>query len=309
MKHFTFLALIAAFLFISASSSPLKKVLKKTDFTYIPSGSYTLDDKPISVFAFIMLNHEVTNAEYRSFLLDNYVAKGDTIGFINALPDTSAWSPDTTKRYNEPYKNLYFSHPAYNNYPVVNISKENADNFCVWLTKKMCKDFPETTFNDFRLPTRPEWVMAAKGGLNKSPYPWGGPYTRNTKGCYLANFNSIGEHNLKADENGNPIVVDRDNFKVDISADFTYGPVQTKTFQPNGYELYNMAGNVAEMVSNTGQVMGSEGFEKISNTSIAMGGHWNSYGNDIQVTSSIPFVNANPMVGFRPIMSYSFQKD
>lgn len=306
MKYVTSLAIIAAFLFISANSSPLKKILKKTDFTYIPSGSFTLSDKSISVFAFIMLNHEVTNAEYRSFLLDKYIAKGDTIGLIKALPDTSAWN--TNKGFNEPLKNYYFRHPSYNDYPVVNISKKNAEKYCVWLTKKMRKQNPEYNLNDFRLPSKPEWVYAAKGALKNSPYPWGGPYTRNIKGSYLANFNSIGEQNLKADENGNPIVVDRDDFIANNFDNFNYGPVSAKTYHPNGYQLYNMAGNVAEMVSDSGKVLNSKGIIEIVNSNIAMGGHWNSFGNDIQVTSSIHFEKANPKVGFRPIMSYSYYK-
>ena len=33
-----------------------------------------------------------------------------------------------------------------------------------------------------------EWEFAARGGLQGAMYPWGGPYTKNDRGCFMANF-------------------------------------------------------------------------------------------------------------------------
>jgi formylglycine-generating enzyme required for sulfatase activity len=150
---------------------------------------------------------------------------------INIYPDTLVWVADWTYGYNDNMHDNYFWHPAYDNYPVVGISWKQAMAFCNWRTShrneylRDQKDFQE---NEYRLPTEAEWEYAARGGFELTTYPWGGPYTTNSQGCFLANFK-----------------VSRGN----LTADGGLHTVKVTSFEPNGYGLYNMAGNVAEWTS------------------------------------------------------------
>lgn len=153
-------------------------------------------------------------------------------GQVNVYPDTLVWIRDFTYSFNEPYTDLYFSHPAYDDYPVVGVNWEQAKAFSIWRTKTLndnLRSEGEGEVQSYRLPTEAEWEYAARGGHDLSPYPWGGPYTRNDEGCFLANFKPM-----------------RGNY-VDDGGMIS---MAVGSFAPNEYGLYDMAGNVAEWTAN-----------------------------------------------------------
>ncbi|MDD4529761.1 MAG: SUMF1/EgtB/PvdO family nonheme iron enzyme [Bacteroidales bacterium] len=152
---------------------------------------------------------------------------------INIYPDTLCWMHDYAYSYNDTYTRSYFSHAVYDNYPVVGITYKQAQAFSRWRTFIM-NNFLESQdysrMEDFRLPTEAEWEYAAKGGAPGAPYPWGGPYVRNGKGCFIANYKPM-----------------RGNYDTDGGV----LPVIVAHYAPNDFGLYDMAGNVAEWCEDT----------------------------------------------------------
>ncbi len=152
---------------------------------------------------------------------------------INVYPDTLCWIHDFPYSYNEPLTKSYFWHPTYDNYPVVGVNWSQARAFCVWRTALFngyLEGREQAGINDFRLPTEAEWEWAARGGYEANPFPWGGPYSRNDKGCLLANFKP--NRGNYVDDGGSSTVV-------------------AGHYPANSFGLYDMAGNVAEWTNSS----------------------------------------------------------
>lgn len=152
---------------------------------------------------------------------------------VAIYPDTLVWLADFAYAQNEPMTQGYFSHPAFDNYPVVGVTWRQARAFTVWRTRyyegyAQAHKMPVNSRLPYQLPTEAEFEYAARGGRVGNDYPWGGPYIRNAKGCLLANFKP-----------------GRGNY-IDDGGAFT---VNVKSYFPNDFGLYNMAGNVAEWTS------------------------------------------------------------
>jgi formylglycine-generating enzyme required for sulfatase activity len=147
---------------------------------------------------------------------------------INVYPDTLCWVRDYTYAYHDPMAENYFWHTAYDNYPVVGVTWCQAKAFSVWRTQlyhSWLLANGDLYVNDFRLPSEVEWERAARGDLELSQYPWGGPYIRNANGCFLANFKPMRGRYFE---------------------DGGFHTVKVYSYNPNAFGLYCMAGNVAE---------------------------------------------------------------
>ncbi|WDF69261.1 SUMF1/EgtB/PvdO family nonheme iron enzyme [Sphingobacterium oryzagri] len=143
-------------------------------------------------------------------------------------PDTTVWLNDFSYAQNEPMVEGYFSHPSFDEYPVVGVTWRQAQAFNTWRTRLFNNAASSNKTMErlpYQLPSEAEWEYAARGGKVGMQFPWGGPTARNARGCLMANFKP-----------------GRGNYIDDGNA-YT-APVYS--YFPNDFGLYNMAGNVAE---------------------------------------------------------------
>lgn len=205
----------------------------------------TSDARPIHrvyVDGFWMDKTEVTNKEYAVFVkATGYV----TIAERKPLPEdfpgvplskliagSGVFTPITQKDRLDNYLQWWtyvggadWKHPTgpnsnligKDNYPVVQVAYEDAAAYAKWAGK--------------RLPTEAEWEFAARGGKTGSVYTWGS--ILKPEGIFQANIYQ-GEFPI---ENG------------DTGEDGYVGIAPTAQYRPNGYGLYDMAGNVWEWVN------------------------------------------------------------
>jgi len=215
---------------------------------------------------------------------------------IAVYPDTAVWIKDFNYSYNEPMHNDYFWHSAFDDYPVVGVSWKQAKAFTQWRTlyhnafrkQKGTHDVPA-----YRLPTEAEWEYAARGGLQSATYPWGGPYAKNDRGCFMANFKPL---------------------RGDYAADQALYTVEAKSYEPNDYNLYNMAGNVSEWVNSSYDPAAYEYMSSMNPTvnneadmrKVVRGGSWKDVAYFLQVsTRDYEYSDsARSYIGFRTVQDY-----
>jgi len=203
----------------------------------------TQDSRPIHrvyVDGFWMDRTEVTNAEFAAFVkATGYVTVAERVpraedfpgappenlvagSVVFAPPDHAvpldnhfqwwAYVPGADWRHPEGPQSSIDGKDAY---PAVHIAFDDAQAYAAWAGK--------------RLPTEAEWEFAARGGLSGKPYAWGDVFMQD--GRWMANTHQ-----------GH--FPDRD-----AGADHFTGLGPVAQFPPNGYGLYDVAGNVWEWVS------------------------------------------------------------
>ena len=163
---------------------------------------------------------------------------------VNVYPDTTCWVNDFPNADNEVYMRHYFSNAAYNDYPVVGVTWEQANAFCAWRTDYLLKGLGSAAkyVQRYRLPTEAEWEYAARG-KDQNEFPWDNNDVSTGNGCFYANFKP-----------------DRGNYTKDGNLITS----RTGIYQANSNGLYDMAGNVAEWTSTIYTEAGVEAMNDIN---------------------------------------------
>lgn len=100
--------------------------------------SYAHDNlkRRVTVASFYMDETEVSNADWLEYLQWlNHTFPDDKELYYNAIPDTLVWRSPLS--YNEPYVDQYLRHPGFQDYPVVGVSWEQAQDYCAWRTDRV----------------------------------------------------------------------------------------------------------------------------------------------------------------------------
>ncbi|MFC4024691.1 formylglycine-generating enzyme family protein [Oceanobacillus longus] len=218
------------------------KKVERDKMTFIPGGTFKMGTedrdgfpadgegpiRDVTVDAFYMDTYAVTNAEFRTFIKDTgYVTDAETFGwsfvFHLLLPEKTArlvnqavagtpwWVVVEGAAWNHP-EGPDSSIEERMDHPVVHVSWNDAAAYCKWAGK--------------RLPTEAEWEYAARGGLEQKRFPWGDELMPD------------GKHVCNIWQGDFP--------KMNTVEDGYLGTAPAKSFRPNGYGLYNTAGNVWE---------------------------------------------------------------
>jgi formylglycine-generating enzyme required for sulfatase activity len=153
--------------------------------------------------------------------------------------------------------------------PVVGVSWHDAQAFCRWLTRE--------TGAAHRLPTEGEWEAAARGGLVGEPYPWGRELP-DAGGRYRANY-----------------------YPNDFADDGYRLTAPVGSFPPNGYGLFDMAGNVSEWCADDQTPVGGGTPFAAPDYRIRKGGSWRSRARNLRgaARNFTPPHTADGFIGFR----------
>lgn len=226
------------------------KARPKSEMVFIPGGEFSMgsdrhyeEEKPahrVKVDGFFIDATPVTNADFRRFVQDTghvtfaeiapdpkdypgalpHMLRAGSLVFVKSQGpvDLTNWSNWWTFGFGANWRHPYgpgSTIKGLDDYPAVHISYRDAEAYAKWAGKE--------------LPTEAEWEFAARGGLDGKEFAWGDVFEPNGKPMANTWQGEFPWQNLLLDR-----------FE---------GTSPVEAYPPNGYGLYDMAGNVWEWTS------------------------------------------------------------
>jgi len=296
---------------IDYSLMQLKNTVDLSSLAFVSMGSFKSKGKTISVQAFYAMKTEVSNFAWMLFLND-LLKSGEMAKLQECIPSESDWALKMTYetgmykdwKWADRWKYLPFSKKFISDNklkeipltsfafePVVGISHKAMQYFAQWMSEKSGFE------NDFRLPMELEYERMSLGGFSSDSviYPWQGMFMRDYRGLLLARYHT---HISDFGKGDSPILPTDSIFfnqrKTLHATDSNWrnptGPYLIASFKPNGYGIYDLAGNAAEAVYETGFTKGGSWGSTSAFLQIQQREYWSSQSSDC--------------VGFRLVMAY-----
>jgi formylglycine-generating enzyme required for sulfatase activity len=237
--------LIFALFFVSAGRRPV----------FTPPGTVAITDH---LFFDACEVSNLSWMEYVHWTASKYGTRSSE--HIATLPDTNVWR--NPKAHSVIHAMYYFGHRVYHQYPVIGITHAQAVAFCKWRTDRVKEYYYRKHHREldieYRLPSESEWELVAVGGSG----------VLKNRGL---------DHRGKAMLN-----CYRDD---SCSASMNYdilSPIES--FSRNGFGMFNVFGNVAEMIDQDG---------------IAKGGSWRQEAESCRAGKRVSYNGPQSWVGFR----------
>lgn len=202
---------------------------------------------------FLIGKHEVTVGQFKKFVSEtDYRTVAEKQGW--------GWVYDDSKKHWVKKTGVSWKNPGTqtaDDYPVTLVCHVDGEAFCDWLTKREGRQYS--------LPTEAQWEYAARGGRQNGRFPWGNEYPDGKK--------------LNSADRRAPVPW------ADRTLDDGFGGVApVGTYEPNGFCLYDMAGNVWQPCadyfdpkiyeSRSSQTVADPTGPRTGKTKVVRGGNW-----------------------------------
>lgn len=255
---------------------------------------------------------EISNIDYREYLYWLAQVYGyEAVEYSKALPDTLVWQEKV--EYGEPYIGNYFRHPAYDYFPLVGIDLNQAKAFTTWRTERVAellltskglikaiknKSLDNYFTIDRYLSGDYEWILKKESiVLPIYKIPTSGEWEKiaGIENKFKYGTDSLSRYNRKIYRRYKCLYNTKDFEKTPSSNKYYWlkkMPIASRTLSKNTNNLYEIIGNVAELVDNN----------------IVKGGSWRDKLDNISITKNEKFVKPTNWIGFRNICTFRMIK-